>query len=460
MTERSESERAELPHWNDPDVQAIYKTLCDPVVEDGFKKQMYTDGGHWEGWVARNIASALRRLAAPDQKPVALDPLEMLLDAARYAEGNGGKYRNPEWAKAARAAVAKARLSAPGQKPVAWRYRYEAWPDPDHWAATIGDPSRFNNQSQLIYEPLYLSPPPAAGWDEAIEEALKVVEPWRHSPSPNFMYVADAIYRSLEALRHNAPPDSGAGESTEVQSEYERGFEAGRKSWGAIIEQHKAHTAELENTILPDHGGADAVVKLKRLLTAAKILQQNAVACATNHYGHDCELNGLPGWLNDTQKDIEASEVAANASAEARDFCTYGPPDERKRQWIIVFEDADRGMMIFSDEREAHTAWDKAKDNWTCTLFETSERKYHWAAGELRPLNASAEARLREALEPFAVLGRSLYEANQRSDQSVLIGASAEFLNLRPLIGQHFVNAHLALSAHPHASDCDKQGER
>lgn len=42
---------------------------------------------------------------------MALDPLEMLLDAARYAEGNGGKYSNLEWAKAARAAVAKARLA-------------------------------------------------------------------------------------------------------------------------------------------------------------------------------------------------------------------------------------------------------------------------------------------------------------------------------------------------------------
>ena len=45
-------------------------------------------------------------------EPVALDPLEMLLDAARYAEGNGGKYRNLAWAGAARAAVAKARLAA------------------------------------------------------------------------------------------------------------------------------------------------------------------------------------------------------------------------------------------------------------------------------------------------------------------------------------------------------------
>ena len=60
---------------------------------------------------------------------VALDPLEMLLDAARYAEGNVGGGSNPAWAKAARAAVAKARLAAPDQKPVAWRM---TWIDGSH----------------------------------------------------------------------------------------------------------------------------------------------------------------------------------------------------------------------------------------------------------------------------------------------------------------------------------------
>ncbi|WP_454629430.1 hypothetical protein [Bradyrhizobium cenepequi] len=43
-------------------------------------------------------------------------------------------------------------------------------------------------------------------------------------------------------------------------------------------------------------------------------------------------------------------------------------------------------MMVFDDEREAHAAWDRAKDNWTCTLFETSARKFEWRAGGLRQL--------------------------------------------------------------------------
>jgi hypothetical protein len=47
-----------------------------------------------------------------------------------------------------------------------------------------------------------------------------------------------------------------------------------------------------------------------RLLTTAKLLLQNAVGCATNHYAHDCELNGLPGWLRDCERDIEAVAAA------------------------------------------------------------------------------------------------------------------------------------------------------
>ena len=54
--------------------------------------------------------------------------------------------------------------------------------------------------------------------------------------------------------------------------------------------------------------------------------------------------------------------------------------------------------------------------------------------------------RLRTAIKPFADIGQRLHEANQRSDQSVLIGASARFLKLEPLTGQDFVNAFLAHS--------------
>ena len=151
--------------------------------------------------------------------------------------------------------------------------------------------------------------------------------------------------------------------------------------------------------------------------------------------------------------------VAANASAEARDFCTYGTPNERKRQWIIIFEDADRGMMIFSDEREAHTAWDKAKDNWTCTLFETSERKYHWAAGELRPLNASAEVRAGVNLALHLMKEWQRVDGKSLADQliaSINRPSETRWYSTKLMLKIHGVLK--ALSAHTHASDCDKQG--
>ncbi len=52
---------------------------------------------------------------------------------------------------------------------------------------------------------------------------------------------------------------------------------------------------------------------LDRIILAAKILQQNSEGCAVNHYGHDAEAHGLPGWLSDTRADIEAAEHARAA---------------------------------------------------------------------------------------------------------------------------------------------------
>ena len=55
------------------------------------------------------------------------------------------------------------------------------------------------------------------------------------------------------------------------------------------------------------------------------------------------------------------------------ELCTFGPPSERKRRWILKFEDADVGDMHFNNETEAMMKWYQAKDNWTCTLFVTAE---------------------------------------------------------------------------------------
>lgn len=54
-------------------------------------------------------------------------------------------------------------------------------------------------------------------------------------------------------------------------------------------------------------------------------------------------------------------------------LCTYGPPAERKRHWILKFEDADMSDMHFDNEEEAVKRFDRCKDAWTCTLFGTWE---------------------------------------------------------------------------------------
>lgn len=48
---------------------------------------------------------------------------------------------------------------------------------------------------------------------------------------------------------------------------------------------------------------------LHRLRVSASLLQQNAEGCAVNHHGEDFGLFGMPGWLVDTAKDIEAARA-------------------------------------------------------------------------------------------------------------------------------------------------------
>lgn len=53
-------------------------------------------------------------------------------------------------------------------------------------------------------------------------------------------------------------------------------------------------------------------------------------------------------------------------------LCTFGPPSERRRHWILKFEDADVDDMHFDQEYEAHDAFRRYSDCWTCTLFVTA----------------------------------------------------------------------------------------
>lgn len=95
--------------------------------------------------------------------------------------------------------------------------------------------------------------------------------------------------------------------------------------------------------------------EIARILTAAKLLQQHAVGCATNHHGHDCELNGLPGWLADTKNNIDAAEDAIIAmQAERRGHDPLGDLVQR-------FADALLAKLRLA-QANGRSGWDQ--DDW------------------------------------------------------------------------------------------------
>ena len=57
--------------------------------------------------------------------------------------------------------------------------------------------------------PLYLSPPPAAGWDEAIQACKQIVSKWCGIRNPYMSSVAQKIAKEIEALRREAPAPEG-----------------------------------------------------------------------------------------------------------------------------------------------------------------------------------------------------------------------------------------------------------
>jgi len=152
------------------------------------------------------------------------------------------------------------------------------------------------------------------------------------------------------------------------------------------------------------------------------------------------------------------------------DYCTSGPPDERKRQWIIFFDDPDKGVMVFDDELEAHKKWDQAKDNWTCTLFETSERKFEWRAGQLRkiaPVQAiQTEQDLieREAKRRCRAAGYSLErracEDRRFSHDNLAYFWDAFYGNGVRLAIEQLRNAGFVVSAPSSPTSCSQDNER
>lgn len=65
--------------------------------------------------------------------------------------------------------------------------------------------------------------------------------------------------------------------------------------------------------------------------------------------------------------------IAAGTNEERFVLCTFGPPNERKRHWILKFEDTDVGDMHFDNELTALMAFRSFAMTYTCTLFVTAD---------------------------------------------------------------------------------------
>ena len=162
---------------------------------------------------------------------------------------------------------------------------------------------------------------------EKMREAIKRFH--RNGCYPEALdFEVDALVNELAALSASGTKSDGGVESRHAKT--------GNMS-GAVPEEEQSLPASgfvrafgpEDKTSKPRDGVApipsdpipsqpDERESIARLLTAAKLLQQNAIGCATNHHGHDCELNGLPGWLADTKKDIDAAEAAILAMQAER----------------------------------------------------------------------------------------------------------------------------------------------
>ncbi len=59
---------------------------------------------------------------------------------------------------------------------------------------------------------------------------------------------------------------------------------------------------------------------------------------------------------------------------------------------MLVFEDADRGTLVFDDETEARRMFHRAEGGgWNCHLFQTAPRVAHNALGNGRTAHGYGE---------------------------------------------------------------------
>lgn len=83
--------------------------------------------------------------------------------------------------------------------------------------------------------------------------------------------------------------------------------------WAHHLEKQRLYG--LPHRLVSDLSEAKAEIErlrgaLTHLRLTAALLLQNAEGCAVNHYGEDFQTHGMPGWLADCKRDIDAAVAA------------------------------------------------------------------------------------------------------------------------------------------------------
>lgn len=113
------------------------------------------------------------------------------------------------------------------------------------------------------------------------------------------------VYCTLPKDEWSKCPDGfpGCGRADDAMGCPELGARMEAEEWRERAEAAEAKVARLH----------EALADLRK---TAALLQQNALGCATNHYGQDFQLHGMPGWLVDTAASIERALAAMEATDE------------------------------------------------------------------------------------------------------------------------------------------------
>jgi hypothetical protein len=89
-----------------------------------------------------------------------------------------------------------------------------------------------------------------------------------------------------------------------------------------------------------------------RLITSAKMLLQNAVGCAVNHYGEDYSTHGEPGWIADCRADIVRAAGVMQSRAALTPPPVQGEVKVKPLEWDPFRAQTAFGYYFIDDQSD------------------------------------------------------------------------------------------------------------